>query len=370
MTWKIPFLDLRVDDPEERRDLLAAVEAVLQHGRFILGPEVAACEQRLAAACGRTYAVGVKSGTDALFLGLKSLGIGPGDEVITASLSWIATANAIRLTGATPVFADVGDDLTMAPDSVRRLLTPRTRAIVPVHYTGSLCAMPALLQLAQAHRLLVIEDAARAFGAWDHGRPAGAFGDVACFSMNPMKVLGACGEAGLVVTNRRDVYERLLALRYNGMHQRRLCHEPSLNGRLDTLQAAILLRRLSDFERRLARRREVATWYRKHLKGLVDVLPETAGARSVYYLFPIGTDARDALRAFLAARGIEVQTRDADLLPCHPAYRDGYRAEFANAQRLIRRLLCLPIHDKLTHDEVKYVTDCIWEFFKGGRPCQ
>jgi dTDP-4-amino-4,6-dideoxygalactose transaminase len=153
MDRKVPFLDLRIIDDKARQDLLAAIDTIFQHGRLIMGPEVEELESRVATLCNRKYAVGMNSGTDALFLGLKSLGIGSGDEVITTSLSWIATANAIAITGATPVFADVRDDLNIDPASIKKLITSRTKAIVPVHYTGKVCQMPAILQLAEEYGL-------------------------------------------------------------------------------------------------------------------------------------------------------------------------------------------------------------------------
>src|SRR5437588_362164 len=178
MVKKVPFLDLRITDDEERQELLTAVENLFRHGRIILGPEVQELESQIAARFGRKYAVGVNSGTDALYLGLKSLGIGPGDEVITTVLSWIATTNAIALTGATPVFADIGDDLNVDPASVRKLITPRTKALMPVHYTGKVCQMSALMQIAEDNELLVIEDASQAFDARYQGHLAGSFGDI------------------------------------------------------------------------------------------------------------------------------------------------------------------------------------------------
>lgn len=367
MEERVPFLDLRIVDDTTRQDLLAAVDAVLRHGRFIIGPEVQELEKQVAARCGRKYAVGVNSGTDALFLGLKSLGIGPGDEVITTSLSWIATANAIALTGATLVFADIRDDLNIDPASVQKLITPRTRAIVPVHYTGKVCQMSALMQIADEHGLLVIEDAAQAFGAKYHGRKAGSFGVVACFSMNPMKVFAACGEAGMVVTDGEDICERLISLRYNGTVNREKCIEPSLNARLDTLQAAILLRRLAGVGGIVQRRREIAAWYNEQLAGVVKTPREADGEWDVYYTYTIRAVRRDELKAFLEGKGIETKIQHPYLMPEQPAYRDRARGKFPNARRLVKQILCIPANEKLTRADVDYVAACIREFYSGVR---
>ena len=363
MEKKVPFLDLRIMNDTAREDLLAAVDAVFRHGRIILGPEVQELENCVATFCGRKYAVGVGSGTYALYLGLKGVGTRPGDEVITTALSWIATANAIALTGATPVFADIRDDLNIDPDSVRKLITPRTRAIMPVHYTGKVCQMSALMQIAEEHGLLVVEDTAQAFGASYHGRRAGSFGAVSCFSMNPMKVFAACGEAGMVVTDREDVYDRLVALRYNGTVNREVCIEPSLNGRLDTLQAAILLRRLNDVDRIVQKRREIASWYDEQLAGIVETPQEVEGEWDVYYTYTIRADRRDELKAFLETKGVETKIQHPYLMPEQPAYQDGVGGEFPNAQRLVKRVLCIPANEKLSRKDVDYVASCIHEFY-------
>ncbi len=360
---KVPFLDLRVTDPEERAALLGAVARVLDHGRMVMGPEVEQLESRLAAACGRRHAVAVASGTHALWLALKTLGLRPGDEVITTSLSWIATANAIALAGGTPVFADVGDDLNLDPASVARLITPRTRALVPVHYTGKICGMDALTEIARAHGLAVVEDAAQAFGATQRGRMAGSFGRLAAFSMNPMKVLAGCGEAGAVVTDDPELHERLVALRYNGCVNRELCVEPALNGRIDTLEAALLLERLQRLPAVLAARRRHAARYDVLLRGLVDTPPVSADGEDVYYTYTIRADNRDDLRAFLEQHGVETKIQHSLLMPDQPAYKTGVRGEFTRARALQQRYLCLPVHEKLSAEHVDYVAARIRAFY-------
>lgn len=198
---KVRYLDLSVRDQLHKEQLLAAVDKVLSHGIFILGPEVKEFEKKIADCCGRKYALGLSSGTDALYVALRALGIGPGDEVITTPLSWIATLNAISVAGATPVFADIGPDLNMDPGLIENLITSRTKAVVPVHYTGQMCDMFRICEIAERNHLVVIEDAAQSFSANINGRTAGSFGKISCFSMNPMKVFHSYGEAGAVVTD-------------------------------------------------------------------------------------------------------------------------------------------------------------------------
>jgi len=367
MQKRVPFLDLRISEGSERKELLDAVDTVFKHGRIINGPEVQELEKRIATFCGRKYAVGVNSGTDALLLGLKSLGIGTGDEVITTSLSWIATTNAIFLTGAMPVFADIRDDLNIDPESIKKLITPKTKAIMPVHYTGKICEMSALMQLAKEHELLVIEDASQAFSASYNGQRAGSFGDIGCFSMNPMKVFAAYGEAGVVVTDQEDIYDKLIALRYNGTVNKEVCIEASLNGRLDTLQAAILLRRLEDVDRIIQRRREIAARYNEQLAEVVDVPEEKDGEWDVYYTYTIRANRRDELKAFLEELGIETKIHHPILMPEQPAYKDIARGEFQNAQRLVRQILSIPANEKLSRDDVDYVATCIRRFYDGAK---
>lgn len=364
MTKSIPFLDLRIDSEPLRTELLEAVQDVFRHGRFILGPEVQQLEEELGRYCGRAFAVSVNSGTDALYLALKSLDIGPGDEVVTTALSWIATANAIALTGATPVFADIRPDLNIDPDSVRQLISSNTKAILPVHYTGKICEMDEILEIATSHQLHVIEDASQAFGASLDNRRAGSFGTVSCLSMNPMKVLAACGEAGMVFTDRAEIDARLRSLRYNGMVDREVCTEPSLNGRMDTLQAAILLRRLKYVGPVIDARRRIAAQYSEHIARFVDVPSERPNQRDVYYTYTIQTDRRDELQTHLETAGIEVKVRDPILMPDQPAYRDGVRGSFPTAGRLIDRLLCLPASERMTPDDVDYVIQHIQSFFR------
>jgi dTDP-4-amino-4,6-dideoxygalactose transaminase len=365
MTVRVPFLDLRIADAGLRRELVAAVEQIFIHGRILQGPEQDAFEAQLADYCGTRYAVGVGSGTDALFIALRALGIGPGDEVIAPCLSFVGTANGIALAGATPVFVDVGPDLTIDVDRVARAISPRTRAIMPVHFTGKLCGIGALIDLAERHRLLIVEDAAPAIGATWRGRKAGSFSAASALSMNPMKLLNACGEAGAVLTNDPEVRDRALALRYNGVINKEFCHWTSLNGRLDTIQAAILSKRLARLEAVIERRRTIARRYHAAFANMVDLPVEADGYRDVYYTYTIQTDARDALQTYLGGRGIETKIQHEHLMPEHPAYRADVEG-FAIGRRATRRILCLPGHENLSEEQIGYVIDSVQAFFKGG----
>jgi dTDP-4-amino-4,6-dideoxygalactose transaminase len=362
--WRVPFLDLRVTQKKEKQEIMSAIARVLQHGRILLGPEVGQFEKRIARITGRRYAVGVNSGTDALFFSLKAAGVGPGDEVITTSLSWIATANAIALTGATPVFADIGEDLNILPQSIEKLISEKTKAIVPVHYTGKICRMDEITALAKKTKLLVIEDAAQSFGATFQGKISGAFGDLAAFSMNPMKVFAALGEAGTVVTDRSDYYEKLVSLRYNGTINKETCIAVSLNGRIDTLQAAVLLVRLKKYRQIINRRRAIALAYSKLLNGVSGIvaLPQRSFGDG-HYTYTVRVKDRSGLMEYLAKKGIETKIQHPILMPHQPAYQNCLKAKLVNAERIVKEILCLPANEKIKDAQVKYVSECLCHYY-------
>ena len=327
-----------------------------------MGPEVEAFEQEVANYCGREHAVSVSSGTDALYFALRALDIGPGDEVITTSLSWIATANAIAVCGATPVFADIQDDLNIDPESVRRLITPGTRAILAVDYTGRMCDMEELQKIANQNGLPLLEDGSQAFGAEYRGRKCGAFGTVSAISHNPMKVFAACGEAGSVLCDDAGLRDRLVCLRYNGTINRETCIEPSLNGRMDTMQAAILSERLKTLPVLLNARRRNAGTYDTALEGYVTLPPRTPDRNDVRYTYTIRSSQRDKLQAFLESKGIETKIQHLLLMPRQPAYADQAAGEWQNAEKLVEEILCIPVHENLEQTQVEYVADCIQQF--------
>ena len=362
-SMKIRYRDLSVKDPVMKAELLEAVDKVLSHGRLLLGPELVRFEEEVAHYCGRRYCIGVNSGTDALYLALRALDIGPGDEVITTSLSWIATANAIVLTGAKPVFIDIDEDLNMNAALIEAAITPRTKAIVPVHFTGQMCDMLCIMQGADKHRLFIIEDGAQAFGASRDGIRCGSSGNMSCFSMNPMKVYNAYGEAGAVITDDEALRDRLYALRYNGTINRQDCHYPSINGRLDTIQAAMLLVSLKYLEEKIEKRRAIALAYRKSLEGIVRCPVEHSESRHIYYAYSVLVENRDDLMQYLAGKGVETQIQHPIPMPYHTAYKGRFTVEIPVCESVVRRLLCLPNQEDLSPEEVGYVCRCIREFY-------
>ncbi len=364
MNVRVRFLDLSVTDPAERSAILNAVSNLLDHGRVVLGPEVQEFERQVAAYCNQRFAIGVGTGTDALILGLKALGIGPGDEVITSPLSWLATGSAILINGATPVFGDIDDTLNLAPETIEPLISPRTKAILPVHFTGKLARMAEIREIARCHGLLVVEDGSQAFGATYNGTPCGAFGDMACISLNAMKILGGLGDGGIIVTSDESIAQRLDMLRHSGVTNRDYCQELSHNCRLDTIQAAILLDRLKRHPSMVARRRENADYYSRGLSGVVETPPTLPGFEDVFYTYVIRSPRRDALRDHLAARGIETRVQHPLIMNDQPAFQGKFRGASPNAARLVKEILCIPAHEKLTRGDLDLVIGEIRAFFR------
>src|SRR5262245_17114454 len=271
----IPLVALVRQHAALKPDLLRAMERVLDSSRFILGPEGEALEREVAALCGVRHAIGVGSGTDALRIALAALGVGPGDEVITPAFSFIASTSTILMAGATPVFVDVDpDSLAVDPALVKRAISPRTRAIMPVHLYGHPAPLDALAELARDHGVALLEDAAQAIGASWQGRPVGAWGDAACLSFYPTKPLGACGDAGMIATDRDDVAARARRLRHHGDGGRYVHLELGWCSRLDELQAAVLRVKLERLTGWIEARRRIAACYREGMNGLPLRLPE------------------------------------------------------------------------------------------------
>lgn len=363
---KVPYVDFSGQYAAERGGLLRELDRVMGQGEYILGRDVEDFEKKFARLCRVRHAVGVANATDALTLALKAVGVRPGDEVITAPNSFIASAGAIAQAGAIPVFVDVKPDQLMDPSKLQRALTRRTKAILPVHLTGKVCDMEAIVRFARRRKLKVVEDAAQAVGALRGGRAAGSFGDAACFSFHPLKNLNAAGDAGAVVTNDAAVAEKLRLLRNHGLVSRNEVAFWGYNSRLDTLQAAILGYRLKGLAGVTAARRRNAAAYRKGLAGVVECPSDEKGSRDAYHLFVIQADRRDDLRAFLKARGISTAVHYPTPIHLQPAARSlgGKAGDFPECERQSRRILSLPIHQYLQPRQLAHVIASIKEFYR------
>ena len=362
---RVPYVNLALQHRAIKGELLRAIEQVLDHGQFILGPEVSAFEEQFAAYCSTRYAVGVDNGTSALYLVMRALGIGPGDEVITAPNSFLASASSIALTGARPAFVDVRDDYNMDPGLLEAAITPRTRAIIPVHLTGRPADMRPIMETSQRHGLYVIEDCAQAVGARYHGQRVGSFGIAGCFSLHPLKTLNAVGDGGIITTNDPDLYEKLRKARNHGLRNRDECEFWSYNCRLDTIQAAMLLVKMKYLDQWTEARRENAAFYQNQLQDVVQVPEDRPYEYAVYHTFVIQADRRDELQRYLAERGVETKVHYP--IPIHlqgAAHSLGYRpGDFPVAERLSQRILSLPVYPELIDQQKETIVVDIRSFY-------
>jgi dTDP-3-amino-3,4,6-trideoxy-alpha-D-glucose transaminase len=357
----IPFLDLVPG--EDAADVRTAIDRVVTRGWFVLGPELDAFEKEFAAATGAAHAIGVGTGTDALALALRAAGIGPGDEVITTPLSAAYSALAIMMCGARPVFADIdAARLTLDPRHAEAAVTPRTKALLPVHLYGQPADMPALMQVANRHRLLVIEDCCQSHLATCAGQPIGSFGSAAAYSFYPTKNLGALGDGGAITTASADMAARLRRLRNGGQTDRYHHGEFGVNSRLDEMQAAILRARLPRLPGWTDERRRLATEYRRTLRGAPIVVPPEHDAGHVYHLFPILSRDRAALQAHLKARGIDTLIHYPVPIPRQPALASEQPAACPIADRVCEEVLSLPLHPGLPLTAVAEIAAAIRDY--------
>jgi dTDP-4-amino-4,6-dideoxygalactose transaminase len=357
----IPQIDLRRQHEALREELLDAAARVLAGSRFILGPEVQALEAELAQCCGASHGVGVNSGTDALLLALKAVGVGPGDEVITSPFSFVASATTIVFAGATPVYVDVDPEtLNMDPERLSAAITPRTRAIMPVHLYGLPAPMDRIAAIARSRDIAVVADAAQAVGAQYDGKGVAWWGDASCLSFYPTKNLGACGDGGMVLTTRPDVAERVRLLRDHGARRRYVHEELAGSSRLDELQAAFLRVKLKHLPEWTVARRRLAERYGKLLDDLPLRLPvERPPAWHVYHQYTVRTPERDALARSLAELGVGTTVHYPTIVPAQPLFARGSVSDavtaFPHAARAAAEVLSLPCFPELTDAEVESV---------------
>ncbi|MFH1465754.1 MAG: DegT/DnrJ/EryC1/StrS family aminotransferase [Pseudomonadota bacterium] len=345
----IPPVDLPAQHAPLEEEILTAVRRVLRHGQFILGPEVRRLEAALEEILGVRHVIGVGNGTDALVLALRAHGVGPGDEVITVSHSFFATTSAITLVGAAPVYVDVDPaTMLMDPALLPAARTPRTRAVLPVHLNGHPCDMGRIAAFCQEHGLALVEDCAQALGARWGGRCVGAFG-TGCFSLHPLKILGACGDGGAVATDDDALAGWLRRARDLGKLDRDRCGEVSGNSRLDALQAAILGVKLPRLEGWIERRRAHAAAYRAALGGCVEPPPEDPpDGRAVYTFFVVRHPARDRLIGALADRGVDARVHYPIPIHRQPAFSAWPAGPLPHTERTVGEILSLPVTPELS----------------------
>ncbi|MDE0799466.1 MAG: DegT/DnrJ/EryC1/StrS family aminotransferase [Rhodospirillaceae bacterium] len=362
--YTIPFTDIVGRYSRFRSLFHHALDDVLDHGQFILGKDVELFESRVAKLVGSAHAIGVGNGTDALVLSLKAAGVGPGDEVVTSPMSYLASASAIHLAGGTPVFADVGDDLNLSPIAVREVLSTKTKAILVVHLAGIPAPMEELVEIAKDNGLHLIEDCAQAFGATINGKCVGGFGEFGAVSFHPLKNIGALGDAGLVLTNNANAASWLKQARNHGHKGRDDCSFWSQNTRLDTLQAAFLDIVLDAYSEDIAGRREQVKLYRSLLSQSVNYPLVSTFIEPTYNFFMILVDRRDELIRFLESKGIEAKVHYPTLihkmsasLPTKPLAGD-----LRNAEKMTARILSLPLGQHLSGSKIEFICRSIIAF--------
>ena len=349
-----------------KSEIDAAIQRVLEGGRYVLGPEVTTFEAEFAGYIGVAHGIGVANGTDAIAIALKALGIGPGDEVITTAHTAVATVAAIELAGATPVFADIDPTFyTLDPGLVERAISPRTKAIIPVHLYGQPADIPSFVSLAKQYGLRLIEDCAQCHGARYAGKRLGSFGDVACFSSYPTKNLGALGDAGAIVTNDAELANRCRLIREYGWAERYVSHLAGQNSRLDELQAAVLRVKLTALDSDNARRGDIADQYDRALAGTGLVLPaRRENSSHVFHLYVLRSQRRDALIEQLRGQGVGALIHYPVPVHRQKAYAGRVRGgeSLPETERAATEVLSLPMYPELSKAEVEQVVASVQRF--------
>ncbi|MFC2005862.1 DegT/DnrJ/EryC1/StrS family aminotransferase [Chloroflexota bacterium] len=369
MAYKVPFVDYPKHYRSTESEIDAAIKEVFLGGDFILREHLRRFESNVASYLGMTHAIGVNSGTDALYLSLLAAGIGPGDEVITVSHTFLATVGAIVNCGARPILVDVGKDYNMDVNLIEAVITPQTRAIIPVHLNGRLCDMDRIMTIAEKHNLIVVEDAAQALGATFDGKKAGSFGLTGCFSFYPAKILGTAGDGGLVATNDEEIARRLRGLRDNGrVDWQSEVIGYGFNSRLDNLHAAILNVKLKFVPQWITRRRKIAALYHNGLSDLPELKtpppPETDGHYyDAFQNYVVRTKRSDALVRHLMENGVEILI-SFPIPMHHQKALDLAHFKLPETEAISRETLSLPMYPELSDDNVSYVIEVTRGFFK------
>ena len=362
--FSVPLLDLKQQYTAIRQEVQSALADVFESQKFILGPQLQALETEIAAYLGTRFAIGVGSGTDALFLSLRALGIGPGDEVIVPAFTFFATAECVSLLGATPVFAEINPKtFTLDPEDTAKKVTRRTRAVIPVHLYGQAADMEPIVELARQHGLRVIEDNAQAIGATYRGKRTGALADAGCISFYPSKNLGGWGDGGMVVTDSEQVAQRIRSLRDHGTTHKYCSAEIGWNSRLDEIQAAVLRVKLRHLDTWNRQRRSHAAAYDSLLKTLPGVTTPPSGGwgEHVFHQYTIRVPRRDAVQQALAEQGVTTAIYYPIPLHLQPAYASlGYKAgSLPQSERACAEVLSLPVYPELSPEQIEHVANAL-----------
>lgn len=351
------------------QEILAKIGEVVRNGDFTLGREVDRLEDEFAAIMGARHGIGLGSGTDALLLSLKALGVDKGDEVITTPYTFFATIGAIVTAGARPVFADIGEDYNIDPAKIEAAISPRTKAILPVHWSGKPCDMDPIMNIAARRKLAVVEDACHAVKAIYRGRGAGALGTVGCFSFHPLKNLNVWGDGGIATTNSDEVAARLRLLRNHGLVNRDECAVFAYNSRLDTVQAVVARHLLQKLDHITESRIANAAYFDKLLADVAGIrIPKRdAWIKQVYHLYIVRAERRDELQKFLVANGVDAKVHYPIPMHLQPAAREfGYKpGDFPVCEATVKSVLSLPVHEFITRIQQERTADLVRKFYRG-----
>ncbi|MCG3149447.1 MAG: dTDP-3-amino-3,6-dideoxy-alpha-D-galactopyranose transaminase [Verrucomicrobiae bacterium] len=364
---KVPYSYLQ-EQFSDLEPIFAEMRQLVQRGDFTLGAAVAEFEQKFSAYCGAQFGIGVGTGTDALFLALKALNIGVGDEVITCPNTFVATVGAIVQAGARPVFVDSNDQFVIDASKIEAAITPRTKAIMPVHYSGQPCDMPKIMAIARHHNLRVVEDACQSIGGEINGQRVGSWGDAAGFSLHPLKNLNVWGDGGVITTNSKALRDRLMLLRNHGLKNRDVVEIYGYNSRLDTVQAVIGLWLFPQASAITDSRIKTANQFDRELSQLrqLRLPPRSPNMRHVYHLYMFHAERRDELLQFLLKNGVDAKIHYPIPMHLQPASASlGYKlGDFPITELHMNSVITLPVHQHLTEEQKQYCMDKVREFYQ------
>ena len=367
---KINFVNLSAQWKVEKKKLLPKIIKILNSGQYIGGSEVKKFEKKISKVCNTKYAVALNSGTDALVIGLKLLGVKRGDEVITPPNSFISSTTSIWHVGAKPVFVDVNEDLNINVNLIEKSISKKTKAIMPVHLTGRICDMKFLKKISKRYKIPIIEDAAQSIGSKYFGKKSGSFGDIACFSAHPLKNLNACGDAGFLVTNNKQFYDKAIKMRNHGLENRNVVKNFGFISRMDSLQASILNYRIKMLNKTINIRKKNAKFYLKNIdQEFYDVPKDEKYQFNSYHTFIIKSPLRDALKKYLNDHLIETAIHYPIPIHLQPAcnYLGYKKGSFPVTEKLAKKILTLPIHQYLSKNQLKKIVYHLNNFAKRNK---
>tara|TARA_Y100000590_G_scaffold467999_1_gene648931 strand:+ start:2392 stop:3495 length:1104 start_codon:yes stop_codon:yes gene_type:complete len=363
---KVELIDLKQRFKDEEKTIMKIVHRVLSKGNLILTKEVQNFEKMICKYTNTKYCLGLNSGTDALMMSLWSSGIKKGDEVITSPISFVATANAIVHVGAKPVFVDVGDDLNINPELIENAITKKTKAIIPVHWTGRVCKMDKIMKIAKKYGLIVIEDAAQATGAYYKNKHAGTFGKISAFSTHPLKNLNALGDGGFIITNEKKLYDKIKLYRSHGLEGRDDAKIIGVNSRLDSLNAEVLTFRLKKLREIIKKRKKNISLYRKYIKtDKVQILDDNKKETNSYVMFITLSKKREKLQIYLKKHKIQSLLYYPTPLHMHKSMKflKYGKGSLPNAERITEEVISFPHHQYISEKQIKYVCNKINNFY-------